>query len=74
MTTDPAPADPDTEKQLEHLAALALDLVARTGEFAAALIRRQPVSEPAAEIARLAVQTETAASHLDTLRAATPTL
>ncbi|MFD5413475.1 hypothetical protein [Streptomyces nojiriensis] len=72
----PVPAGPGTapdesaEESLVVLVGLAIKLAAHSRAFAAELFRREPVTDPAARLSRLAAELAPAAARLDELRAA----
>ncbi|MET8030433.1 hypothetical protein [Streptomyces avermitilis] len=61
--------NPDAaERELQHLAGQASELVRHPGQFAAGRIRREPVAEPARHLARLARQAAHTAVRVDPMR------
>nr|WSW49831.1 hypothetical protein OG296_43225 [Streptomyces sp. NBC_01001] len=58
------------EETLCELAGLAIKLAAQSRTFAAELFRREPVTDPAARLSRLAAELAATATRVDRLRAA----
>ncbi|MFI5621739.1 hypothetical protein [Streptomyces sp. NPDC051567] len=69
-TKNHSPASPDAEETLGVLARLALELADESRIFAAGLIRREPVTDPATRLSILAAELAATAARLDWLRAA----
>ncbi|MGW7318297.1 AAA family ATPase [Streptomyces sp. NPDC054865] len=68
----PAMEQAGAEEALEALAGTAVDLADRAKTFAAGLIRREPVTRPAARLRELATRLATHASRVDDLRNRVP--